>query len=415
MSTDEFFSAAESRLVRTPVPLRPLCDKCGLFNHCRSPKMKVDGQGERGILLVSEFPGEKEDLEGRPLIGPTGQLVRETLGSFGINMRRDCWLTNAIICRPQNAKTYSTTVVDYCRPNLLRTIRELNPEVIILLGGEAVRSLIGYLWKPNTGPNARWVGWQIPSQQLNAWVCPTYQPAQLFYKDNKDPVLEMELTEHIEAAVALAGTRPWPGGIPNYERDVEIILSAADAARRIRKYTSGMVAFDLETNTLKPDSASAEIVCCSVCWEGEETIAFPWYGEVKRAMVELLTNSDVGKVGWNAKFEDRWIRAKLGVQVDGWYWDGMLAAHMLDPRGGKDGENRKDQVGITGLKFQSFVKLGMGDYNQHIEPFLKSADKGCNSLNRIRDVNINLLCHYCALDSLLEWKVSQLQMKECGV
>jgi hypothetical protein len=103
------------------------------------------------------------------------------------------------------------------------------------------------------------------------------------------------------------------------------------------------------------------------------------------------------------KFEDRWCRAKLGCGVKNFVWDGMLAAHVLD--------NRPD---ITSLKFQAFVRLGVGDYNSHIEPFLRSKDKGGNEPNRIREAKLDDVLMYCGIDSLLEFKVARLQMKEMG-
>lgn len=408
--SDAFFTASEARLTRVPVPLLPQCGACGLLNHCASPKMPVDGCGERGILIIGEHPGREEDLHNRAFAGATGDLVRDALRDCDVDMRRDCWLYNALSCKP-STKTYSPNSVLHCRPNVLRIIRELNPTVIILLGGEAVRSLIGYLWKENTGPVERWVGWKIPSVQLNTWIVPSYQPAVMFHND--DPVLEMDFKSHIRAAVGLAGARLYKTP-PDYENAVQAILDVSEAARRLRRYKSGEIAFDYETNMVKPDSERAEIVTCSVCWNGEETIGFPWHGEAVRAVRELLTNPDVAKTGWNAPFEDRWTRAKLGVEVRGWARDGMLNAHLLDPRGGKDKEG-KESSGVTGLKFQQFVTLGVPDHSAHIEPFLKSKNKGGNEPNRIREIGLPQLIKYNCLDSLYEWHVTRKQMRRLGM
>ncbi len=407
---DQFFTESDALAVRAPLPMLPQCGKCGLQRGCRSPKMPVDGRGERSILIVGERPGKDEDRENRAFAGATGQKVRDKLREVDIDLRRDCWLTNAIICAPDHDPIPAT--VDFCRPNVVKLIRELNPEVIILLGGDAVRSVIGWLWKTNTGPIGRWAGWQAPSVQLNAWVCPTYQPAQMFHND--DPVLEMDFTDHLRSAVALAGTRPHPDGPPDYESRVEVIRSADAAAARLRKYTSGVIAFDFETDRKKPDAADAEIVCCSVCWNGEETITFPWYGAVKPEMKRLLTDPQIGKIGALIKFEDRWCRAKLGIEVRGWMWCVVTAAHLLDPRGGNDGKDGKKEAGITGLKFQSFVQLGVGDYNHDVEPFLKSKEKGGNAPNRIREAKLDRILLYCGMDSLLEYVLAQIQMKRMG-
>lgn len=400
---EAFFSSSEMRAVRPKSLLIPLCGECKLDKSgCRSPHMKRDGRGEERILIVAEAPGEDEDDVGRPLVGRTGQHLEQVLARVGLNMRRDCWLYNAVICRPPNNDLKShKKAVEYCRPNVLKTIKELDPEVIILLGTQAVASVIGHLWKEDPGGVTKWAGNTIPSHRPNAWVCPTFHPS--FLLRQKDPVLDMMFKEHLAAAADLRG-RPWPAGPPDYDGDVTPVLDAEEAARRVRKYRAGLVAVDFENTPLKPDDdAKAEIVTCSVCWEGEETISFPWHGAVKGAVCDLLEDPDVGKIASNMKHEDRWARARLGVTVRGWAWDTMLAAHALDPRGG-----------VTSLKFQAFVRLGMPAYNSHIEPFLIPKEKGGNSPNRVKDISLGMLLKYNGLDSLLEYHVAQHQMKEMG-
>ena len=403
---DELFSSAEARQHRPAPSLLPKCERCGLYKGgCRTPKMPPDGGGRRKILLVSERPGRAEDEDGRPLVGKMGQMVESRLSRFGVDMRADCWLTNAIICYPTGEPPDDAVL--HCRPNLFRTIERYKPEVIVLLGGDAIKSLMGQLWKEKVGEERRWVGWQIPSIQLNSWICPTYQPARLFYKD--DPVIAGDFDAHLGAAAELSG-RPYPDGPPDYNAAVETIVDPDAAAQRLANYTSGKIAFDFETDRLKPDHPDARIVCCSVCWNGQETIAYPWHGAAITATAALLANPDVGKIGWNLKFESRYVQAKLGIDVRGWAWDGMLAAHALDPRGDKD----REFDGITGLKFQSFVRLGVPDYNYHIDPFLKS-DGGGNAPNQIDRVNLPLVLKYCGLDSLFEYKIGHIQAAEMGI
>lgn len=96
------------------------------------------------------------------------------------------------------------------------------------------------------------------------------------------------------------------------------------------------------------------------------------------------------------KFEERWTVAKLGCKVRGWHWDTMLAAHILDNRSG-----------ITSLKFQAFVHLGISDYDSHISPFLYS--KHPNETNRIDQVDDKSLLLYNGLDSLLEYLIMKKQ------
>lgn len=401
------FSSSELATTTAPQPRVPMCGACGLYKKCLSPKMVPAGRGRRSILVVGEAPGEKEDEDGRPFVSraPAGGELRRVFRLNGVDLDRDCWAANALICRPPHNVIKDTKMIDYCRPNLLRTIAELDPEVIILLGGSAVRSFIGSVWKSAGGKKKKevgvslWAGWQIPLQRPNAWVCPTFHPSHVLRseKESSGPVIKRAFEDHLAAALRLSG-RPWDPP-PDYAGRVEVIVDPVRAARRLRRYREGRVAFDYETNMLKPDSPQAEIVSAAVCWQGQETIAFPFHGPVKEALRDMLRNPQVIKTGANIKFEERWSRKILKTPVVGWEFDDMLGSHALDCR-----------YGITGVKFQSFVRLGQPDYSSHVEPYLRA--KGGNTVNRIREVNLPSLLLYNGMDALLEYLLGRRQRRE---
>lgn len=398
-----FFSASEVKTKKpTSGSLIPKCGACGLYKGCNSPKMPVTGEGRKGILFIAEAPGEEEDRHNEQLIGEAGRLLRSVLLELDIDLDLDCWKTNAIICRPPGNRTPTEAEVDYCRPNVTKAIRELKPRIVIPLGGVAVRSLLAPYWRDNIKAISPWVGWQIPSQAINAWIAPTFHPSYVKRSEdnNEGPVVKLWFKRHLENAVSLRG-RPWDR-VPNYVDEVEVIKDTDKAARYIRKMIEkgGPVAFDYETNRLKPDPDNGEIVCCSVCWKGKKTIAYPWHGKAVEATAELL-RSELPKWGANTKFEDRWSRAKLGVAVNNWQWDSMLSAHHLD--------NRR---GITSVKFQAFVRLGQAVWDAHIKPFLETAN--AEGLNRIHEIDLRSLLLYCGLDSLMEYKICELQRIEAG-
>ena len=370
------------------------CHKCGLFSKCNSPKMSHSGKGKKDILVVAEAPGRAEDKHGTQLIGDSGKLLRKALRLFDVSLDEDCWKTNAVVCYP--GRTPSEREIQYCFPNLKGVVEELQPTIILVLGRVAAASLLSWLWRPKIGAIGRWVGWKIPSQKINAWICPTYHPSYLLRKNSQ--VLAFEFERHLEEALVLEG-RPWTD-LPDYASEVEVVMDCTEAAEIVRGFTAagGTAAWDLETNMLKPDSAEARIICCSICWEGKRTIAFPWVGEVVEAMKGFLTSS-IKKIAANLKFEHRWIKAVLGIDVENWHFDTMQTAHVLD--------NRK---GITGLKFQSFVSLGQGVYDEHIGPFLGSPNS--NKPNKVTDVDLSELLLYCGLDSLLTYKLAGVQRDE---
>ena len=395
-----FFAASEC-LTKAPLPLIPQCGRCGLYRSCQSPKMAAAGKGQRKILVVGEAPGRTEDAKGKPFVGKSGKYLQGVLAEYGVDLFRDCWVTNAAICRPAKNKL-PEKAIDHCRPNLVKVIQELQPEIVVLLGAAPVKSVIGWLWKEDVGTIGRWAGWQIPSQKINAFVCPTWHPAAVLREQDgrSGGVMELLFKQHLEAACKLEG-RPWRK-LPDYERRVETTLDVNYAEQVLDRLRAAgkPVAFDLETDRLKPDHRDARIVCCSVS-DGETTLAFPWHGRAILAM-GMFIDCDCPKIASNQKFEHRWIRKVFDHDVRNWAFDTMLGAHTLDNR-----------PGITSIKFQAFVRLGVDSWDDHVKPFFQS--KGSNEPNRIREISLEKLLTYCATDSLMEWHVAKLQAKDLGV
>ena len=407
-----FFSQSQLSSTAAARASTPRCGLCGLYRTCRAPRMEPFGEGRKRILLVGEAPGKTEDewvdeetgRKGRQFIGDSGQYLRNALDDVGIDMDEDCVVTNSLICRPPGNKLPKKSerlkqILTACRPNLMATIKAVNPDVIILLGGTACKSLLPILWKNDIGKVGTWGSWTIPSQVLNAWVCPTFHPS--FMLRQPGPTLEMKFQEDLRRAVALRG-KPWKT-VPNYLDQVDRIYKPREASLAIRKLVQDAlkrnvpIAFDYEANCVKPEYPGAEIVSCSMS-NGEMTIAYPWVGDAIAKTDEVLRLKTVRKIASNLKYEDRWTRFFLKHPVEGWYWDTMVAAHILD--------NRED---ITSVKFQAFILLGVKAWDEHIKTYLST--KGVHHLNRIKELPIQELLLYNGMDSLIEWLVARKQTK----
>lgn len=378
----------------------PRCHQCGLATGCISPKMPWTGQGRRQILVVAEAPGSEEDRQGVQLIGPAGQELRRLMGEVGLDLDRDCWKTNAVICRPSTGNRNETPTalqIESCRPNLLQAIKELQPRVVLLLGASAIQSLIGLDW-PDPGPVSRWVGSTIPHARWGAWLCPLYHPSYLLRVRN-DPELgattQLWFLRHLQQALEL-GPLPQPVIDPT---TLELIDSDLGRVAAFCHTAVSPIAIDYETNMLKPDGADAEIVCCALS-DGQRTLAFPWVPQTIRPVGELL-RSDVSMIAANLKFEERWTRDVFGHGARNWCWDTMQAAHVLDQR-----------RGITGVKFQAYIEFGVPPYDLHIEPYLISS--GPRLPNRIWNLEPRKLLRYNAMDALIEWHLAQRQMDRLG-
>jgi DNA polymerase len=362
--------------------------------------MKPTGEGKRSILFVAEAPGEQEDEEGVQLVGKSGQFLRSTLQDLGVELE-DCIKTNAVICRPPGNEI-KNLYIESCRPNLVRTIREQKPSVIILLGGSAVKGLIPTEREASVGSVSRWVGWKIPSAEYGAWICPTYHPSYLLRMN--DPVLNRLFRNHLKQAVKLEGVQFRGETLEELKSQVEIIESPRLGRLRLKDLAKkkGILAFDYEANRIKPDHPRAELVAVSFCLEGEDTFSILLHDSHMAPLSRVLRNDRFLTIASNIKNEERWTRSKLGHGIPNWYWDTMLTAHFLDNRGG-----------ITSLKFQSFIHLGIADYDSVVSHYFERMDS--EGFNRIRDCPVGVLLEYNALDSLLEFKVYQRQRKEMGL
>lgn len=400
MTSFGFFPASVVASGSSRQPTTPMCDSCRYYTSCITPKMEVRGEGRKGILVVGGAPSEEDDQRGRPFSDVGGLQLRNSLNLCGIDLDKDCWSTNALICHPPTTREIDDKAIKYCRPNLVKTIKTLNPSKIVLLGSAALRSFMMSEFREDLGTLNKWLGWIIPLQSKNAWVCCTYDPSYVVKakKDREGAVVELWFDRHLQSLVDRPTTRPWEV-VPDYKSEVKKIIDPAAAAEWIYEMVkSGKpVSFDYETNCLKPDRPDAKIRTAAFAYSGG-VMACPVLGPVLDAVRSFLT-SPQPKIGANTKFEDLWSRRIFQVPVNNWVWDCMLSAHHLDNR-----------PGITSVKFQAFVRLGVAPWDTAVAGFLAAEDSV--SLNRIDSIDLSSLLIYNGVDALTEYKIAQLQKEE---
>ncbi|MDO9363552.1 MAG: UdgX family uracil-DNA binding protein [Sphingopyxis sp.] len=124
------------------------CTRCPI--HCNATQA-VAGEGPQSarIMFVGEQPGDQEDLQGRPFVGPAGQVLNEALEEAGIDRTR-LFLTNAVKhfkFEPRGKRRLhqnpTTGEIDICRWWLDKERAFVQPELIVTLGGSALRGVTG--------------------------------------------------------------------------------------------------------------------------------------------------------------------------------------------------------------------------------------------------------------------------------
>jgi DNA polymerase len=142
------------------IPARPTLDSLRrAAAHCRGCDLYLkatqtvfgDGPANARVMLVGEQPGDREDLAGKPFVGPAGRVLDEALEQAGID-RDDVYVTNVVKHfrweggtrgKRRIHKKPRTWEIQACRPWLDAELAVVQPEVLVCLGASAAQGLLG--------------------------------------------------------------------------------------------------------------------------------------------------------------------------------------------------------------------------------------------------------------------------------
>jgi uracil-DNA glycosylase family protein len=124
------------------------CRACPLWKNA-TQTVFGEGYGRARILLVGEQPGDQEDREGHPFVGPAGRILDQGLAEAGID-RRKLYVTNAVKhfkWEPRGKrrlhKTPAQREIDACHQWLAKELEAVKPALIVALGATAAKALLG--------------------------------------------------------------------------------------------------------------------------------------------------------------------------------------------------------------------------------------------------------------------------------
>lgn len=138
----------------------------------------ADGNPKASVMLIGEAPGADEDRQGKPFVGMSGQLLTKIFETAGFSRDRDLYITNVIPWRPAGNRQPTSYEIRLCLPFLLRHIELVRPKVIVLVGGTAVKAVIGE-HEGITKLRGTWRSFQTPHFTTPAQLTATYHPAYL--------------------------------------------------------------------------------------------------------------------------------------------------------------------------------------------------------------------------------------------
>ena len=168
------------------------CQECGLSNG-RTRVVPGEGPEHAEIMFIGEGPGFQEDRQGRPFVGPAGQLLEDLLSKIGLT-RDQVYICNVIKCRPPNNRDPMSTEIEACKHWLDEQIRLVNPKAVVTLGRFSMSR-----WFP--GQSISRIHGR-PIKRDGRLIFPMYHPAAALHQQNLRATLEEDmkkLPEFLEA------------------------------------------------------------------------------------------------------------------------------------------------------------------------------------------------------------------------
>jgi DNA polymerase len=187
------------------------CRGCELY---RDATQAVMGEGlkKARLVLLGEQPGDQEDKQGEPFVGPAGRVLADAIADAGIDPK-DTYRTNVVKHFRWQARgkrriheTPSQAHVTACRPWLVAELAQLRPVGVVVLGGTAGKLLFGSSFRVGE-QRGRLVDWpeRFPVANPPDWVLPTTHPsAVLRAEGDREATYEGLVADLVVGAEALA-------------------------------------------------------------------------------------------------------------------------------------------------------------------------------------------------------------------
>jgi len=328
--------------------------KAGAYN----PDMPAWGSQNPLVYFMGEAPGEMEDRENRPFIGPSGEVLAACIPDAFKDKYR---LNNTVRSRPPANRTPTALEQACCRASIIKDIKQTQPNIIVALGTTALNWLFEDEKLDRSAEIAKWRGRFFPVN-LDGYVCwgyCVYHPSYILrnrrtskqgveYKSEHDRLFEADMKRVFDNA-----SQPKPNyvspttymtGIMYSEglksnRELNKVLSWIDKANSLP-----MTAFDYETNDLRPYKPDSRILTLAIGTD-QWCVAFPvayknaWAPQQKeildQAILGYLTNGKP-KIAHSTKFELEWSAFFYGQDIlkqNDWQ-DTQGIAYILDERRG---------------------------------------------------------------------------------
>ncbi len=154
------------------------CTRCGLCETRHNVVLGV-GKPDADVMFIGEGPGEQEDKQGEPFVGPAGKLLDDMMAIIDLD-RSNTYIANIVKCRPPRNRDPLETEQDACIDYLRNQVALVKPKIIICLGRIAAMRIIEPEYRI-TRQHGTWV------KKNGVWMTAIYHPSALLRDTGKRP------------------------------------------------------------------------------------------------------------------------------------------------------------------------------------------------------------------------------------
>ncbi len=325
------------------------CEECPLFE--RDTFCPSSGPEKADLVLVGEAPGRNEVRQQMPFIGASGQLLNMILENYDYD-REDVFITNTVLCQPEDNANPSKAAVKACSERLQGEIRSRTPQTIMALGNFASRSILSTQQGITTlraGPP------KVSPDYPDIKIIPTFHPAASLYNPGVFPDIITDFQKISR-----------PNVKSNWSPPDIIVIDSGDDFRRNQDLFRGFdrpisvdieVGIDKDIDVVHPEQY--DLLCVGVGYERGKVFVIGENGLrlqiVRNALSRLITENRL--IAHNGKFDTQGL---WGIAPHARVWfDTMLASYCLDER-----------RGIHSLEYNALERLGAPSWKHEIAHYL---------------------------------------------
>lgn len=361
------------------------CETCPLAG---TRKVTTKGNQLDGrFLVVVDAPSEASARRGALLSKPAMKLFREQMSSLGF-CKDDFAFHGAVQC-PHDPDKFTRqekkAILDSCREYMLETIDAMQPEVIVPMGAEPSRQVLGRAVKIT-----KVRGVYQESEEHGCGVIPFLHPGYVAMYPQHKPTFNVDcktLARLVDFEYDTQAVEDESLGEYEIIDDLQFLIDA----------NPKVLAFDCETQGLRWYASEGEILTMQFCIAPGKAYLLPWNHpdseiprrkklKLKKQLRKLLQNPDTKVIGHNLKFDAVWVKTHLGFRfrIGG---DTLMMLALLD-------ENSQDKSLSTAVKQHVPEMAGYDDrFNAEIDksnmaavPLVDIVDYGCGDVDAVLEL-----------------------------